>query len=535
MRWGAIKSKNALMGKLLKILKKRPDALPPYDLNAHGSLVEFEVPDGCTELERYWVDEPYAFVSIIDDSKMLHYYMVEPSLTAYEIAVLDRAYKDLQDILALSYTVSETDVDTVLTRETLTLLKYYHVKLNPASAYKIMYYLRRNFRGYERLNPVLMDPHIEDISCDGIEVPIFLYHKTHRNIRTNIVFGELDLNSFVIKLCQKSGKQISIGEPMVDATMPDGSRLQATLGKEVTTRGSSFTIRKFSGDPITPIDLIDLGTCSVDMMAYFWLAIEGNKSMIFAGGTASGKTSILNAVSLFIPPLTKVISIEDTRELTLHHDNWVAGITRKSFTVSGAGEVTMYDLLRAALRQRPEYILVGEVRGAEALTLFQAMSTGHTTYSTMHAGDVPTVVNRLENTPINVPHAMLQSLDIICIQAQTYVNEKRARRTQTIVEIAGLDPKTGNIRVNELYRWEPVTDAFKRAGESSVLNDIINARGWTQDKMFGELENRIKILEYMSRKGMRDYISVSLVVQAYATNPELVLSAVETDRLKELI
>ncbi len=257
--------------------------------------------------------------------------------------------------------------------------------------------------------------------------------------------------------------------------------------------------------------------------------------MIFAGGTASGKTSILNAVSLFIPPLTKVISIEDTRELTLHHDNWVAGITRKSFTVSGAGEVTMYDLLRAALRQRPEYIIVGEVRGAEALTLFQAMSTGHTTYSTMHAGDVPTVVNRLENTPINVPHAMLQSLDIICIQAQTYVNEKRARRTQTIVEIAGLDPKTGNIRVNELYRWEPVTDAFKRAGESSVLNDIINARGWTQDKLFGELENRIKILEYMSRKGMRDYISVSLVVQAYATNPELVLSAVETDRLKELI
>jgi len=535
LRWGAIKSKNTLMGKLLKILKKRPDALPPYDLNAHGSLVEFEVPDGCTELERYWVDEPYAFVSIIDDSKMLHYYMVEPSLTAYEIAVLDRAYKDLQDILALSYTVSETDVDTVLTRETLTLLKYYHVKLNPASAYKIMYYLRRNFRGYERLNPVLMDPHIEDISCDGIEVPIFLYHKTHRNIRTNIVFGELDLNSFVIKLCQKSGKQISIGEPMVDATMPDGSRLQATLGKEVTTRGSSFTIRKFSGDPITPIDLIDLGTCSVDMMAYFWLAIEGNKSMIFAGGTASGKTSILNAVSLFIPPLTKVISIEDTRELTLHHDNWVAGITRKSFTVSGAGEVTMYDLLRAALRQRPEYIIVGEVRGAEALTLFQAMSTGHTTYSTMHAGDVPTVVNRLENTPINVPHAMLQSLDIICIQAQTYVNEKRARRTQTIVEIAGLDPKTGNIRVNELYRWEPVADAFKRAGESSVLNDIINARGWTPDKLFGELENRIKILEYMSRKGMRDYISVSLVVQAYATNPELVLSAVETDGLKELI
>ena len=523
------------MGKLLKSLKKRPDALPPYDMSADGALVEFEVPDGYTELERYWVDEPYAFVSILDDSKMLHYYMVEPSLTAYEKAVLDRAYTDLQDILALSYSVSETDIDAVLTRETHTLLKYYHVELTPTSVHKILYYLRRNFRGYERLNPILMDPYIEDISCDGIDVPIFLYHKTHRNIRTNIIFDELDLNSFVIKLCQKSGKQISIGEPMVDATMPDGSRLQATLGKEITTRGSSFTIRKFRSDPITPIDLIDFGTCSAGMMAYFWLAIDGNKSIIFAGGTASGKTSILNAVSLFIPPLTKVISIEDTRELTLHHDNWIAGITRKSFTVSGSGEVTMYDLLRSALRQRPEYILVGEVRGDEALTLFQAMSTGHTTYSTMHAGDVPTVVNRLESDPINVPHAMMQSLDLICIQAQTYVNEERARRTQTIVEIAGLDPKSGNIRVNELYRWDPATDVFKRASGSSVLNSIIKMRGWTLDKLSGELGNRVKILGYMHRKGMRDYVSVSLVVHAYATNPELVLSAVETDRLKEII
>ncbi|RZN42465.1 MAG: secretion system protein E [Methanosarcinales archaeon] len=523
------------MGKLLKILKKQPDALPPYDRSDDGFLVEFEVPDGATELERYWVDEPYAFVSILNDSKMLHYYMVEPSLTAYEKAALDRLHGDLQDILARSYGVSETDMDAVLTRETLSLLKYYHVKLSPASVHKILYYLRRNFRGYDRLNPVLMDPYIEDISCDGIDVPVFLYHQTHRNIRTNIVFGELDLNSFVIKLCQKSGKQISIGEPMVDATMPDGSRLQATLGKEVTTRGSSFTIRKFRGDPITPIDLVNFGTCSADIMAYFWLAIDENKSMIFAGGTASGKTSILNAVSLFIPPLTKVISIEDTRELTLHHDNWIAAITRKSFAVSGAGEVTMYDLLRAALRQRPEYILVGEVRGAEALTLFQAMSTGHTTYSTMHAGDVPTVVNRLESDPINVPHAMLQSLDIICIQAQTYVNEVRARRTQNIVEIAGLDPKTGNIRINELYRWEPLTDAFKHARASSVLDSISKTRGWTRDTMLSELVNRVKILEYMRRKGMRDYVGVSLVVQAYATNPELVMSAVKTDRLQELI
>jgi flagellar protein FlaI len=195
----------------------------------------------------------------------------------------------------------------------------------------------------------------------------------------------------------------------------------------------------------------------------------------------------------------------------------------------------MYDLLKAALRQRPEYILVGEVRGEEALTLFQAMSTGHTTYSTMHAGDVQTVVNRLENNPMNVPHAMLQSLDIVCIQVQTYVGEVRVRRSNSIVEVTGLDTRTGNIRINEIYRWDPAANTFKQAGESYVLNSIMQSRGWGQDKLVSELGNRGKILEYMHGNGMRDYIHVSLVVQAYAVNPELVLEAIKSDTLQEMI
>jgi len=205
----------------------------------------------------------------------------------------------------------------------------------------------------------------------------------------------------------------------------------------------------------------------------------------------------------------------------------------------------MYDLLRAALRQRPEYILVGEVRGVEALTLFQAMSTGHTTYSTMHAGDVKTVVNRLENEPINVPHVMMQSLDILCIQMQTHVNDKRVRRTQSIVEVTGLDPsivevtgldpKTGNIRINELFRWDPMADSFNRAGDSYVLNNVMQLRGWDRNNLLGELNNRQSVLDYMSEKNIRDYVSVSVVVQAYSTNPELVLEAIGNDTLREMI
>ncbi|WP_292466170.1 type II/IV secretion system ATPase subunit [Methanolobus sp.] len=509
--------------------------LPEYDLELHGPLVEFEIPEGFREVERYWVNEPYSFISILERGNIYQYYVAEPMLTLYEKDILERVYDDLQDILSLGGVTTTRDKEIVLMENALTLFNRYHASLEMPSTFRILYYLKRNYLGHDRINSLMLDPNIEDISCDGINVPVFMYHNKYRNIKTNISFAEEKLNSLVIKLCQKSGKHISIGEPMVDATLPDGSRLQATLGTEITTRGSSFTIRKFRGDPITPIDLINFNTCNVEMMAYFWLAIENGDCAIFAGGTASGKTSLLNAVSLFIPPLSKVVSIEDTRELTLHHDNWIAGVTRKPLNINAIGEISMYDLLRSALRQRPEYILVGEVRGEEALTLFQAISTGHATYSTMHAGDVQTVINRLDSPPLNVPHVMLQSLDILSIQVQTIVDNKRVRRTHSLVEFTGIDTKTGFIRINELYRWDPLIDSYVRNGDSYTLNKVMTARGWDRKRLSDELNQRERVLQYLCEKDMRDYVRISLVVQAYDANPENVLEAVENDTLEIMI
>lgn len=510
--------------------------IPSYDPEVHGSLIEYEVPEGYVEIDRYWLDEPYAFASIIEKNGINYYHVVEPSLTTYEKEILERAYEDLQDILTIKNERDGANKEKILKNEAISLFRCYHATFGTPSMEKIIYYLRRNFLNYERISPLMLDPYIEDISCDGVDIPVFLYHIKYRNIMTNISFKEDKLNSLVIKLCQKSGKHISVGEPIVDATMPDGSRLQSTLGREITTRGSSFTIRKFKGDPITPIDLMRYNTCNLEMMTYFWLAIENGNSAIFAGGTASGKTAMLNAVSLFIPPLSKVISIEDTRELMLHHDNWIAGLTRKSLRAGGgAGEVSMYDLLKAALRQRPEAILVGEVRGSEALTLFQALSTGHNTYSTMHAGDVQTVVNRLESEPINVPHVMLQALDILCIQSQTFVDSKRVRRTNSLVEFTGLDPKTGSIRINELYRWDAMEDKFLKFGNSHVMKDVMQKRGWDSKKLQEEIQNRNRILEYMYDNNIRDYISVSIIVQAYSINPDTVLDAIDKGTLQEII
>ncbi len=521
--------------KRLSLVIKSQRRLQDYDLQLHGALVEMEIPEGYREIERYWVNEPYSFVCILEKGNVFYYHVAEPALTLYERDILERVYDDLRDILSLGGIGPRQEKEMILTEQALSLFSRYHADLETASIYRILYFLKRNFIGNGRINTLMLDPYIEDISCDGVDIPIFMYHNKYRNIKTNISFAEEELNSHVIKMCQKSGKHISVSEPMVDATLPDGSRLQATLGKEITTRGSSFTIRKFRGDPITAIDLIDYNTCSIEMMAYFWLAIENGNCAIFAGGTASGKTSMLNAVSLFIPPLSKVVSIEDTRELTLHRDNWIAGVTRKSLSSGSIGEVTMYDLLRSALRQRPEYILVGEIRGEEALTLFQAISTGHATYSTMHAGDVQTVVNRLDSPPLNVPHMMLQSLDILSIQIQTFFRDKRVRRTQSIVELTGIDTKTGYIRINELYRWDPLTDDFKCNGDSYVFGKIMQGRGWDKEKLASEIKVRQRILEYMRDKGMRDYVSITLVVQAYSADPEMVLRSIANDTLEEVL
>ncbi len=616
------------MGQIREIINTGEVAydLEAYDQEIHGDLIDDSIPDGYTEVDRYWVDEPYELVQVLYDTakKVPVYHVLEPALTPFEMRLLGRLYEDLSDVLTLDdidlgdrttggqvaeeFGEPAVDVDIggvdgsddgdssddsngdgsasvdrigdhdgsgsgdrkggsagngdgtveidgggaeqfekqeldngqnggqsdgdavksrVLRRKALELLGYYAMDLNSRSVHKIMHFLERNYIGYGKLDAMLKDPHIEDISCDGIDIPVFIYHNVHKNIETNVTFGEEYLNSFVIQLVQRGNKHISIGSPMVNATLPDGSRLQATLGKEVTTRGSSFTIRRFKEDPFTPIDMLNFKTCSSEMLAYLWLAIENNQSIIFAGGTASGKTSALNAVSMFIPSIAKVVSIEDTRELTLHHENWIAGVTREAIIAhEGVGEIGMFELLKAALRQRPEYILVGEVRGAEALTLFQAMSTGHTTYSTMHASDIETLLNRLQGEPINVPHAMLQALNIVCIQMQTYIGSERVRRTKTLLEIAGLDQRSGGVRYNDLYTWDPASDTFEYSGNSYVLDMIMDERGWTKKQLTDALSERKEILEYMAERNIDNYKEISQIVQQYALDPDAVLTKI---------
>ncbi|MCG7849122.1 MAG: Flp pilus assembly complex ATPase component TadA [ANME-2 cluster archaeon] len=515
----------SLIERLKDYLSKDTDEIEDYDPDLHGPLVSFEGLDGHEEVERYWVNEPYAFVVILNNIEKNEniYYVVEPKLSRFEDLFLKEIKDRLRDVLLVEDVIPESDKNLVLTRKVRELVRDYNIDLTPIILEKILYYIKRDFVGFGLIDAIQEDDRIEDVSCNGHDVPIYLYHKQYTNIATNVVFNEDGLDSFIIKLAQRSGKHISVAEPMIDATMPDGSRIQMTLSKHVTANGGTFTIRKFADVPLSPIDLVNWKTFSSETMAYLWLCIENNKSLIFAGGTASGKTSSLNAVALFIPRQAKVISLEDTRELKLPHPNWIPAVTRDSFTVDERGGIDMYELLRGALRQRPEYLLVGEVRGKEALTLFQAMSTGHTTFSTMHADSVASAIHRLENPPISVPRSMIQALNIISIQSQTYHKGKRVRRNLKMVEITDIDPQTRNIRTNEIFSWDSLTDTFQRVGESKALNDIMTTRAWTKQDVKRELNYREKIIDFLVRNNILDYHTVSTVIYEYSINPEKVL------------
>ena len=486
-------------------------------------------------VEVYAVQEPYAYVRILHDKdKHEHRYeVIEPLLSEREQNILDFIENTLVDVIEIGLSALTREQAAELLRKHVDEVVYdYSIVLNAISREKLLYYILRDFLGFGKLDPIMRDEFIEDVSCDGPGVPIFLYHRKYESVKSMTVFEtDQELDSFVIKMAQRSGKHVSIAEPLLDATLPDGSRLNATLSDEVTDGGSTYTIRKFREDPFTIPDLVRFGTMNEDLLAYWWLAVQNGASAIYAGGTASGKTTSLNAILLFIPPSMKIVSIEDTREVNIPHENWIAGVTRSGFGPRDnngrqAGEIDMFTLLKAALRQRPEYILVGEVRGAEATALFQAMATGHTAYGTMHADSTEAVIHRLESDPISIPRSLLEALDIVSIQIQTRIGDRRVRRTKELVEIVGLDPHTREILTNEVFSWSPVDDKFEFSGVSYVLERIQIERNMSESDMRDEFDQRKRIIRWMVDNDVRSLADVGRIIATYYRDPEKILQLI---------
>ena len=432
------------------------------------------------------------------------YEVIEPPLSPIERDLTEKLRTVLIDAFE---PLPETDAETKR-RELRKMVdkKFLEWQLSPGPTTKgrILYMLERDFIGYGIVDVPMTDTDVEDISCDGVGIPLYIYHRKYGSIRSSLKFQDSkELDDYVVWLAQRSGKHISVAAPILDATVPDGSRLQATLGTHVTKRGSSFTIRRFRDNPFTPVDLLKFKTMSPEMMSYLWIAIENGQSMMVCGGTASGKTTTLNATLLFIPPQMKIVSIEDTRELNLPHENWVPSLTRAGFgaknLVSGKapGEIDMFDLLAAALRQRPQYLMVGEVRGAEAFIVFQAMATGKTCYTTFHAESVSAMVHRMENPPISLPRSLVSALNLVLLQRQVKVGTKMTRRVQSLTEIVGLDPETNELITNSVYSWNPADDTFLYSGHSYVYERVAMMKNLSMKEMEREVRNRAEMMEYL--------------------------------------
>jgi flagellar protein FlaI len=493
----------------------------PYDAEKDGPLVHFVAPPGAREVAREWLEEPFSMAVILESADhQMSYHVVEPQLTALEEALLQTLNDRLRDVLILS-DEGGAGKPAFLVGKVFELLRMYRLKTDRRTAYKLGYLFLRNYLGLGPIEPIMHDPHVEDVSCNGPELPVYVAHNVHQSMPTNITFEEVALNAYTMKLAQRGGKLLSVAQPLVDASLPGGSRIQAVLGHEITSRGSAFTIRKFREDPLTAVDLIRNGTHSLDTMAMLWLAVEMRRSILVMGATASGKTTTLNALGQFIPPQLKIVSIEDTREITLQHENWLAAVTREAFSGGSTDRVSMFDLLKAALRQRPDYLVVGEIRGAEGLTLFQAMSTGHTCFSTMHAGSVENAVYRLENPPINVPRVMLTSLDFLVIQGQVNKDGHPARRMLSLTELNGIDAASKNLRVNEVYKWDAAKDEHAQVSASAVFERARSKGGWSRARLDEEFAARRRVLAGLVERNERHYLDVAkAVAKFYAERAE---------------
>lgn len=454
----------------------------------------------------------------------LRYVIIEPQMSKKD----EINFRVIKKLLIAELDISLNQIKTKkeaakeLKSKIYQLIKKYNIEIPTRNLSKITYYAVRDFVYLGKIEPLMRDHMIEEISCDGTGIPLYIWHREFESVPTNIAYeSEDDLNNFVQKMSYIGGKHASLANPIVDSSLPDGSRINLTLGSEITKRGSTFTIRRFRADPITIIDLLKFRTISVYEAAYLWYAAENNSTMLVAGGTASGKTTQLNALSSFIRPGQKIVSIEDTHELNLLHENWIPAVSRQNFTDGQIGEITQYDLLRAALRQRPDIIIVGETRGREAYTLFQAMATGHGGFSSIHADSVAATLTRLVSSPMDVPKTLIaNTLDIITLQLKLRIGDKSVRRIIQISEIVGLDEKTQEIKTHEVFRWNPNEDTHEFSGNSILMNKIKERSGVSDDHILYELKKRKTALEWMSENNIRSHKDVMKNILEFYSNSD---------------
>lgn len=533
--------RGALREKIDKFREIGKVKYPSVQIKEPRHLIVFPSVKSTSKIDvKYPLLQPFVHARIKWDSekKRLTYNIKEPALSKEEQDTLKTVKKDMMELI---------DVELSAVREGGKIFEYIQGKLKkiledenliiPSETYvKIAYYIYRDFVGFNEIEGLLHDPYIEDIGCSGLGIPVFVVHRKFGSVETNIVFKDGEyLNNFVIKLAERCGRYVSYAKPLLDGSLPDGSRVQATLAKDVTTKGPTFSIRKFRVEPLSTTDMLNLNTASPELMAYLWLMVEARASTLVCGGVSTGKTTFLNVMSMFIPPEDKIVSIEDTRELNLFHDNWIPSVSRVGFGVPEIGgkrygEVTLFELLKESFRQNPDYVIVGEVRGKEAYVMFQGMASGHSSLGTVHAGSVEDVIKRLETPPIELSPTLIETLDIVVVMVHAREKGKSSRRVKEVNEVESIDPKTGTAHTVKVFDWSPSDDTFSASLEESyMLKRVAFEKGVSYEEIVKELKTRSRILTWLKKFGVNDFDEVGKLVNLYYKEPSIIMEWVEKD------
>lgn len=515
----------------------------------HG-LLRRGMPAGAIRLERYVLIEPHAWAEIIllPKEKTMMYYLHEPDLPPH----LKRALDEVSEIIETEINpreleaVSGKPVDVIAKFFDRSIRRYKGIVkgLTDAEIDVLRYYVIRNFAGMGILEALLRDPYIEDISCNGVGVPIYVWHKRYESLPTNLEFVDRSsLNDYIVLLAHRSGKHVSVAFPILDAILPGMHRVAATYGTEVTPSGGSFTIRKFRAEPFSIAEQVLYGTLSPELVAYMWLLFENKMNALVIGATGAGKTSLLNSFCSLYKQNYKVVTVEETPEIHLSLPNWVRLVVREVYGVTGqvGTNITLFDLVRTSLRYRPDYIIVGEVRGEEAYVLFQAMATGHGGLTTMHAESIQTVVSRLTSPPMNISPAYIPLVNVVVHIERVMLRAGEglvipARRVRSLWEIGEYD------KYLQLARWDPINDQFVHDFRESVMLERIAERtGSPKDEIIAELKRRALYVRWMAAKGVKKFDEVASLITQYYLDPEqsymsaiVELEKLEKERLERL-
>ncbi len=451
----------------------------------------------------------YAYAKIVKEKNGRKvYYVIEPDLTKDELKKIELIKAELIEVLTIEELTREkmfAKVEEIIRKRGYTFTRQ--------GRHKLMYYLSRDLLGLERLEPLMHDNMIEDIECDGVGIPVYVIHKKEGHMPTNVVFETSEaLEDFIIKMAQLAKTYVSYASPLLDAVLPDGSRVNAVLTS-----------------------------------SYFWTILEFKKSILITGPTASGKTTLLNAIAMFIPQSQRVVSIEDTRELNLKHENWLPQVARPGFGPPDAtgkrfGEIDLMTLIKESFRQRPDYLIVGEVRGKETFILFQGMASGHCCLATMHARSVIDVVSRLITPPINLYPSLLESVDVI-VNLGFVGEEGMKRRIRTIAEVKRYNMKEQRLEYVDILekgaptmqrgelKIEGLEEFFPLTNRSVILRKISEENSIPLIELEKRIEKRTAFLKKLVKEKVFDFKDFTDRLEAYRNaEKDIIKSAVQASR-----